>query len=102
MELVFSADTVKGWISKALKNIFGSKSQSTIEPNIFEAESASIVDAVETGLGIKYNSPNFEFGLKLRESGLWFAARKTWPHCWTMVAAPNDPGQSLKNWQNLW
>lgn len=88
---------IKGWISNALRNVF-SGFKGKIEPNIFEAEASSLVDAVESGLDISYNSPHFEFGLKLRESGLWFAARKSFAQSNDLAALLDDGKGSRRSW----
>ncbi len=54
-----------------------------------------MIDAVEAGFGIEYNAKNAEFALKLRESGLWFAARKSYSEA-AELAALLDSGNGTK------
>lgn len=101
IELVISASKIKGWITNAIRSIFLGKNKGGIEPNIFEAEATSITDAVESGLDIRYNSPNFEFGLKLRESGLWFAARKSYSEANALAALLDNGKGGKRSWSEF-
>jgi hypothetical protein len=98
VQLILGLGKIKTWVNRALRSIFKRDYQGGIEPSIFEAEAASIVEAVETGVSIAYNSPHFEFSMKLRESGLWFAARKSYAQASDLAALLDNGKRSKRTW----
>lgn len=88
---MLSAQDIKGWVAKALRAIYKGL-KGNIEQNLFELESQNLIDAVETGMGgFEYGKPNFDLSLKLAQSGLWFAARKSYAEANDLAALlPNN------------
>lgn len=61
----------------ALKNVYAGLA-GQIEPATWEAATQTMIAAVENGMGFNYNAPNLPLALKLAQSGLWFAARRSY------------------------
>lgn len=96
---MLSVEDIKSWVAQALRSIYkGLKGK--IEPNLFELESQNIIDAVETGMGFEYNKPNFDLSLKLAQSGLWFAARKSYAEANDLAALLANNG-TKRSWSEF-
>ena len=68
---------LKQLTERALKNVYEGL-EGRIEAATWEAAAETMLAAVEAGISFDYNSPNLPLALKLGQSGLWFAARRSY------------------------